>query len=95
MQRSEPRDLVTPRVRAFLADRYPGSRGELARLGVDDPLWAVVSSMVLLELVDFLETAYRIEVEPLDYVPENFATLASVARFVGTRIAATGAPGAS
>ena len=89
------RDRVAQRVRSFLADRYPGSRAELARLGLDDPLWGVVSSMVLLELVDFLETAYRIEVEPLDYVPENFATLASVARFVGTRIAATGAPGAS
>jgi len=75
-------DRVMQRVRSFLADRYPGSRGELARLGSDDPLWGVVSSMVLLELVDFLEAAYRIEVKPLDYIPENFATLASVARYV-------------
>jgi len=88
----QPSDRVTQRVRSFLADRYPGSRGQLARLGLDDPLWGVVSSMVLLELVYFLETAYRIEVLPLDYVPENFATLACIARFVGARI---GAPAAS
>lgn len=86
MQGSE---RVMQRVRTFLADRYPGQRGELARLGADDPLWGVVSSMVLLELVDFLETAYRIEVEPLDYIPENFATLARVARLVRSRVTAS------
>jgi len=43
---------------------------------------------VLLELVDFLESAYRIEVEPLDYIPDNFATLACVTRFVLLRTGA-------
>ena len=81
-------DRVAARVRAFLADRYPASRRELDRLGLDEPLWGIVSSMVLLELVDFLESAYRIEVEPLDYIPDNFATLACVTRFVLSRTGA-------
>ena len=80
-------DYVEGRVRAFLARRYPSARRELERLGPGDALWGVVSSMILLELVDFLETAFRIEVKPIDYVPENFGTIDGIARFVRARMA--------
>jgi acyl carrier protein len=76
---------IEARVRSFLGERHPAARRELARLGKHDSLWGVVSSMALLELVDFIEAAFRIEVKPLDYVPDNFGTLACITRFVAGR----------
>lgn len=87
--RGSRRDRIEDRVRSFLVERHPASRGEIEVLGPDDPLWSVVSSMTLLELVDFIETAFRIEVRPLDYVPENFGTLACITRFIVERTGAT------
>lgn len=83
------RDQIEGRVRSFLVGRHPASRGNIELMGPDDALWGVVSSMTLLELVDFIETAFRIEVRPLDYVPENFATLACITRFIVERTGPT------
>ena len=83
------RDRIEGRIRSFLGERYPALRGDIERLGPNDPLWGAVSSMALLELVDFIETAFQLEVRPLDYVPENFGTLECITRFIVERTGVT------
>ena len=55
---------------------------DCATVILGDALWGVVSSMILLELVDFIETAFRIEVKPIDYVPENFSSVRKIINLV-------------
>jgi acyl carrier protein len=82
-------DRIANRIRAFLVERHPASRRDIEQLGPATPLWGVISSMTLLELVDFIEAGFRIEVRPLDFVPENFATLECITRFIVDRTGAT------
>ncbi len=79
-------DRVGARIRAFLVERHPAARRDIESLRPEAPLWRVISSMTLLELVDFVEAGFRIEVRPLDFVPENFSTLECITRFIIDRI---------
>lgn len=69
-------------VRLFLRDR--GSLFELASFRDDDSLTdtGMIDSIMLIQLVDFLEQKYEIEI-PLEMVtPENFDTLDAIGRTV-------------
>lgn len=69
-------------VRLFLRDR--GSLTDPGSFGDDDSLTGtgVIDSIVLIQLVDFLETKYGIEI-PLEMVtPDNFDTLDAIDRTV-------------
>lgn len=59
----------------------------------DTPLirGGIVDSTGILELIEFLESAYGIHVAPEEMVPANFDTIDSISSFLG-RKAAGGAP---
>ncbi len=45
----------------------------------------IIDSMGVMELVSFVTTHYRIDVEPQDVTPENFDTIARLAGFIDRR----------
>ncbi len=71
------------RVRSYIVDelRFRGSAKDLKD---DYPLLAneVLDSMGIFSVVSFLETEFGIEVDDEELVPENFGTIADIARLV-------------
>jgi acyl carrier protein len=65
----------------FLVAEFPSEQSSYAP---DENLLAqgIIDSMGLLKLVTFLETAFEIETNDEDLVPENFTTLEKICRFV-------------
>lgn len=76
------RSDVESRVREFLLARFPSASPQIERMRPDQHLWDVVDSLGLIELVEFVERAFSIRVEPIDFVPENFESLEQLSRFV-------------
>lgn len=72
-------------LRQFLARYHAEGRGGLARLRANHNLWRAVSSLTLLELVAFVEERFAITVRPIDFAPQNFSSLSTIARFVAAR----------
>ncbi|MGH9185760.1 MAG: acyl carrier protein [Acidimicrobiales bacterium] len=60
---------------------WPGDRRALT---ADYPLIDndVVDSLGIFEIVAFLESRYGVEVDDEDLVPENFETIAAIARLI-------------
>lgn len=73
-------------VREFLVGEL-GWSGERELLTDDYALIAngVLDSMGIFQLVSMIEDRYGVEVEDEELVPENFQTLAAVARLVGSK----------
>ncbi len=71
------------RVRSYIVDelRFRGSAKDLKD---DYPLLAneVLDSMGIFSVVSVLETEFGIEVDDEELVPENFGTIADIARLV-------------
>jgi acyl carrier protein len=57
----------------------------MAKLETSDNLWREVSSLSMLELVSYVENKFGVVVRPIDFAPQNFSSLAAIARFVVTR----------
>ncbi|CAN5312022.1 acyl carrier protein [soil metagenome] len=76
---------VEQQVRQFLVDslRWQGSPASLTS---DYPLIEndVLDSMAIFETIAYLEDQFGIEVQDDDLVPENFETIAAIARLVST-----------
>ena len=72
-------------VRAFLAEYHPRGRRGIDKIGATDNLWRAVDSLNLLLLVEYIEAKFEIRVAPIDFAPQNFSTLASIAKFVVAR----------
>src|SRR5215470_6178649 len=83
---ADPPDEIERTLRAFLATYHPDGRRGIARLGATDNLWQQVNSLDLLLLVEFIETRFEIRVEPIDFAPQNFSSLAAIAKFVARRL---------
>lgn len=78
-------------IRDFIVDHL-GWQGRRHELGPDYPLIEgdVLDSMGIFELVGFLEERYAIEIDDLDVVPDNFATITAVEEMVRSkRVSAT------
>lgn len=92
----EPSDLVPPRVGVVDAIRERIRRhvvlsfrdGRAEGLGADSPLVSsgIVDSAGVLQLVDWLETAFGIRIEDEAVGIENFDTLDALARLVRDRL---------
>jgi hypothetical protein len=76
---------VAAAVRGFLAAYHPDGRRGLAAIGERQNLWRQISSLTLLQLVAFVEQRFEIQVKPIDFAPQNFASIAAISRFVGER----------
>jgi acyl carrier protein len=76
---------ITETVRALIVQHveWPSSRGPL---GEDVPLIGdIVDSLEIVTLVSLIEEEFGIEIRSEDLTLDNFATIASIARFVETR----------
>ena len=84
---------IAERILLFLRREPAFAAGVPAQLDSEFPLLeaGVIDSLGVLKLVTFLEAEFKIKVRNLDVVERNFKDLASIARYVGERVAATGA----
>jgi acyl carrier protein len=73
-------------VRQFLTDNFPLAGGE--ELAADDSLIAagVIDSTGVLELIEFLEERYEIQIADEEVLPENLDSIASIGRFVAGKL---------
>ncbi|MEH0822392.1 MULTISPECIES: acyl carrier protein [unclassified Micromonospora] len=77
---------VSEQIRAFLA-RELDQRGHAVTVTDDLPLLdqGLLDSLAIMQLVGFMEDTYRIEINPEEIVPENFATVRDMATLVEHR----------
>jgi acyl carrier protein len=83
-------DDIEGQLRAHIAR----TAGLAAPPGDDDRLadYGYQTSLVLLDLVAFLEDTFRIKVRPVDLVPGKLATIAQLAAMVRSRLTASRRP---
>ena len=81
-------DDVDADLRRFIADNFPLGGEAAAQLDPEQSLVeaGVIDSTGVLELIGYVEETYGLEVPDADLVPENFDSLANVARYVGRRL---------
>ena len=73
---------VRAKIRSYVISHFHLSR--IRELGDDDSLLdaQLIDSLGILELVQFLEQTFTIEVTDDDLTPENFDSITALARFV-------------
>jgi acyl carrier protein len=75
------------RIRDFLVEEasWEGSRAELTD---ELPLIEshVLDSMMLLRLVEWLESDYGVSIDDAEIVPSNFGSIAQIARLVDSKL---------
>jgi acyl carrier protein len=72
-------------IRSFLAAQYPEERDGPRRLSASTNVWRDVGSLTLLQLVAFVEQKFAFKVRPIDFAPQNFATISAIAHLVVAR----------
>ncbi len=83
-----PTKTLEEEIRACLAELWPARAALIARMPADTPLWDYIDSLSLLDLVEYLEHRFAIRVPPVDFIPENFGSLARIAAFVSRQVEA-------
>jgi acyl carrier protein len=86
-------ETIEDEIRQFLRDNFPLSADGIV-LERDASLIevGVIDSTGVLELIGFIEERYEIEIRDEEVLPENLDSIASIARFVGEKTGAAGAP---
>jgi acyl carrier protein len=81
---------VLGRTKSFVIDNFLYMRRN-KELGDDDSLLrnGVVTSLGVMELVDWIESTFGVQVEPSEITEQNFDSARSIARFVVSKTAAT------
>ena len=76
---------VRARIRSYVISHF--HLGRMRDLGDEDSLLdaQVIDSLGILELVGYLEDTFAIQVTDDDLTPENFDSIAALARFVSRR----------
>lgn len=84
--------MIEDAVRQFLSDNFPLSSSG-SELAADDSLIAagVIDSTGVLELIEFLEERYEIQIADEEVLPENLDSIGSIGRFVGAKLGTTDA----
>ena len=80
---------VLERTKRFVIDNFLYMRRN-KELGDDDSLLrnGIVTSLGVMELVDWIESTYGVQVEPSEITEQNFDSARSIARFVLSKTAA-------
>jgi len=88
---SETLQRATQSTRDYVLDNFMYMR-RVKELGDDDSLLrtGVITSLGVMELVDWVETTFGVSVEPSDITEENFDTVRSIARYIATKAAVAG-----
>ena len=76
---------IIDELRECIEDNFPRARHQ--EYGIDDDLFdkGIVDSLGFLTLIGFIEQTYGISVADEDVVPENFASLRSMAEYIESR----------
>lgn len=77
---------VQVRIRDFITDNY--LFGDRSRLPTDDQdllSTGVIDSTGILELIEFLESSFAIEVSEAETVPDNLGTIANLTNYVASK----------
>jgi acyl carrier protein len=85
--RTMERQEIQDGVRRFITENFPlgGSGFELG--GSDSLLEAgVIDSVGVLELIEYLEAGYGIQIPDEDVLPENLDSIEAIARYVSARL---------
>ena len=73
------------RIRQFILEKFPSAR----RVPIEDEdallEKGIVDSMGILEIVEFIEQEFHVEVSDEDLVPENFQSIGRLSAFVSQR----------
>jgi acyl carrier protein len=80
---------IEQEVRRFLKRTFPLGI-DMSVLETEDSLLdaGIIDSTGVLELVEFVESRFQINVPDSDLLPENFDSVGNIVRYVTTRIAA-------
>jgi acyl carrier protein len=72
--------MISERIREFLAQQFPATRN----INNEGPLLksGLIDSLGILEVVTFLEKEFGITVSDEELLPENFASVRSLSKFV-------------
>ena len=78
-------------IRDFLAENFPLAE-EGAQLAESDSLIeaGVIDSTGVLELIEYLESNYSIQISDEEVLPENLDSIERIGRFVTTKLGSTG-----
>ena len=73
-------------IRSYIAENY--LLGDEGGLGVTEPLFesGILDSTGALDLIEFLQERFAIEVENKDLVPDNLASIRHIAAFVRRKL---------
>jgi acyl carrier protein len=86
---------IEAEVRQFLADNFPLSAEGLSLAGSDSLLeTGVIDSVGVLELIEFVESRYEIEIPDSEVLPENLDSIDAITRYVSSKRDAAGDPAA-
>jgi acyl carrier protein len=79
---------VEQEIRGFLSDNFPLAGA--GRLDADESLIdsGFIDSLGVLELVEFVESHFRISVPDDELLPEHFDSVTGITRYVSGRLAA-------
>ena len=87
---------IEDEVRRFLVDNFPLSVDGSAALAGSASLLetVVIDSVGVLELIQFVESRYGIEIPDAEVLPENLDSIDAIARYVSSKRNADGRPDA-
>ena len=81
--------MISDKLRTFIVTELNGWNGDSSGLSDDYPLIEanVLDSLGILQVVQFVEREFGIEVLDEELVPENFGTIAGIAGLIEAKLA--------
>lgn len=77
---------IEDEVRHFLTDNFPLSANGFSLAGSDSLLeTGVIDSVGVLELIEFIESRYEIEISDSEVLPENLDSIDAITRYVSSK----------
>jgi acyl carrier protein len=66
-------------IERFIVQQIPSVYG-LTKIHLDEPLIStgIIDSLMLLQLIDFIEEHFGVSIEDEDIIPENFQTISHI-----------------
>ena len=84
---------IEDEVRHFLTDTFPLSADGFSLAGADSLLeTGVIDSVGVLELIQFIESRYEIEIPDAEVLPENLDSIDAITRYVSSKRDADSSP---
>jgi len=79
------RETRSRAIRSYIVKQFPVARKESLRDDTQLLTSGIIDSLGMLDLVGFLEESFMIQISDEELTPENFASIACLANFVGQK----------